>query len=318
VYLKSEPELAFEAPQLPQVPCMDRWADRAEALASCGADGAWIFSAVRPYYGTSTAEIYKFLWWTPTPDRETLLSGFAKRLAGEPAADRLRDAWKAASEAVTYSPELPSYYLGPYYLGPCHPMCANRKAALPDVFYGQYLFHAEIKDSEGLKKEPTFVLKPHSFAPQYADYYRKMKELLARAAANIREAAPRVYDAHRLTFDAEASSILWFYHTARTHSNFYESCELRDAIVKLVAKRELTADERNDANLKLSAWKKILQDELANTREALPVIQQDMRLDPYYGGDHTFPHGEKMIEAKLKILQAEINEYLPSLAAKLK
>jgi hypothetical protein len=317
VYLKSEPELAFEAPQLPQVPCMDRWADRAEALASCGADGAWIFSAVRPYYGTSTAEIYKFLWWTPSPDRETLLRDFAKRLAGESAADRLRNAWKATSEAVTYSPELPSYYLGPYYLGPLHPMCANRKAALPDVFYGQYLFHAEIKDSEGLKKEPTFVVTPHSFAPQYTDYYRKMKERLARAAADIREAAPTVDNAHRLTFDAEASSILWFYHTARTHSNFYESCELRDAIAALTKKRTITTDEKNVANTKLAAWKKILEDEFTNTREALPLIQHDMRLDCYYGGDHTFPHGEKMIEAKLKILEQEISEYLPSKSAKL-
>jgi len=37
-----------------------------------------------------------------------------------------------------------------------------------------------------------------------------MKGLLARAAADIRGAAPKVDDAHRLTFDAEASSILWF------------------------------------------------------------------------------------------------------------
>ena len=31
VYVRSEPELGFEAPRLPQIPCMDRWADRAEA-----------------------------------------------------------------------------------------------------------------------------------------------------------------------------------------------------------------------------------------------------------------------------------------------
>ena len=42
-----------------------------------------------------------------------------------------------------------------------------------------------------------------------------------------------------------------------------------------------------------------------------------MRLDCYYGGDHTFPHGEKMIQAKLAILQQEITEYLPSLRVKL-
>jgi hypothetical protein len=316
VYLKSEPELAFEAPLLPQIPSMDRWGLRAETLASCGADGAWIFSAVRPYYGSSTAEINKFLWWTPTPDRETLLHDFAKRLAGAPAADYLRNAWKAASEAITYSPELPSYYLGPYYLGPMHPMCANPKSPLPDVFYGQYLFHAEIKDSEGLKKEPTFVTSPQSYAPAYGNYYGKMKDSLAQAAAEIHKAEPLVDARHRLAFDAEAGPILWFYHTARTHSNFYESCEFRDAVAALAKKPTLTVAEKVNASEKLVRWKAILEDELENTRQALPLIQKDMRLDPYYGGDHTFPHGANMIEAKLVILQKEISEYLPSLAKK--
>ncbi len=317
VYLKSEPELAFEAPRLPQVPSMDRWALRAETLTSCGADGAWIFSAVRPYYGGTTAEINKFLWWTPTPDREKLLQDFASRLAGQPAAGRLRDAWKASSEAVEYSPELPSYYLGPYYLGPLHPMCANRKSQLPEVFYGQFLFHAEIKDSEGLKKEPTFVVTPHRNPPAYAEYYHKMKESLARAAADVRAASALVDDRHRLTFDAEAGPILWFYHTARTHSNFYESCRLRDALAGISKKPPLKANEKAEATRMLVSWQKILEDERDNTREALPLIQQDMRLDCYYGGDHSFPHGEKMIQAKLAILQQEITEYLPSLRVKL-
>src|SRR4029077_17718441 len=139
-----------------------------------------------------------------------------------------------------------------------------------------------------LKKEPTFVTTPHNFVPQYADYYRKMKELLARSADDIREASPHVDAAHRLTFDAEASSILWFYHTARTHSNFYESCRLRDALARLSKKVPLKANEKKKAAELLASWLKILEDERENTREALPLIQHDMRLDPYYGGDHTF------------------------------
>jgi hypothetical protein len=317
VYLRSEPELGFEAPRLPQIPCMDRWADRGEALASCGADGAWIFPAFRPFYGTSTAEITKFLWWTPISDRETLLHDFAKRLAGERAASQLREAWKSTSEAVAHSPELPSYYLGPYYLGPLHPMCADAKAQLPEVFFGQYLFQAEIKDSEGLKKQPTFVVTPANFTAPYADSYRRMKEALARAAANVHAASPLVDDRHRLMFDAEAGPILWFYHTARTHSNFYESCQLRDALASLSKKTPLKSNEKLEAAQMLARWQKILEDERENTREALPLIQQDMRLDCYYGGDHTFPHGEKMIQAKLAILQQEITEYLPSLRKKL-
>ncbi|HVT30476.1 MAG TPA: hypothetical protein VHE81_20875 [Lacipirellulaceae bacterium] len=316
VYLKSEPELGFEAPGLPQIPCMDRWALRAEALASCSADGAWVFPAFRPFYGTSAAEVNKFLWWTPPPDREKLLHDLAQRIAGAQAADHLRDAWKACSEAVAYSPELPPYYTGPYYLGPMHPMCAQRERPLPQVFYGQYLFHAEAKDSEGLTKEPTFLTSPNNNLPAFADLYRKMKDALAQAAADMHDSAPLVDDRHRLTYDAEAWPILWFYHTARTHSNFYESCRLRDALTALSAKPNLSAREKADAMAMLAAWKNVLEDERQNTKQALPLVQHDMRLDPYYGGDHTFSHGAQMIEAKLAILQQEIDDYLPSLAAK--
>lgn len=316
VYLKSEPELGFEAPRLPQIPCMDRWVLRAEALASCGADGAWVFPAFRPFYGSSTGEINKFLWWTPVPDREELLQALAKRLAGEKAAGHLREAWKAVSEAITFSPELPPYYTGPYYLGPMHPMCADRESALPDVFYGHYLFYAELKDSEGLKKRPTFFIDPRGDVPVFGDYYRNMEEHLARAAAKIFEASALVEDRHRLTFDAEASPILWFYHTARTHANFYESCQIRDALMALSKTGSLSVEEKADAARKMAQWKDVLEDERKNTEEALPLLQQDMRLDPYYGGDHTFAHGEMMIEAKLTILQNEISHYLPSLEAK--
>jgi hypothetical protein len=296
---------------------MERWADRAEALASCGATGAWVFPVFRPFYGTSTAEINKFMWWTPLPDREQLLRDFAKRIAGEKVAGNMREAWKEVSAAIECSPELPSYYTGPYYLGPMQPMCANRTASLPEVFYGQYLFRAEAKDSEGLKKDPTFLTVPSGDVGVFGEYYRKMERHLARATARIREAIPLVDERHRLAFDAEASPILWFYHTARTHANFYESCQLRDAVMAEVCKTSLKDDESAAALQKLARWKEVLEDEQRNTEEALPLLQRDMRLDPYYGGDHTFSHGETMIEAKLKILDGEIKKYLPSLEMKL-
>jgi hypothetical protein len=316
IYVRGEPELGFEAPRLPQIPCMDRWAQRGEVLASCGADGAWVFPAFRPFYGTSTAEINKYLWWTPVPDREKLLHDFANRLACAPAADGLRNAWKETSAAIACSPELPSYYTGPYYLGPLHPMCADANASLPEVFYGQYLFHAEIKDAEGLKKKPTFYKTPQTPAT-FGASYREMEKHLARAAADIRNAAPSVDARHRLTFDAESGPILWLYHTARTHANFYESCQLRDALAAAMKKGSLSTEEEADVTDKLARWKVLLEDELANTKDALPLLEADMRLDPYYGGDHTFPHGEDMIKAKLEILQREISEYLPSLADKI-
>lgn len=314
IYLKSEPEAAFEAPRLPHIPCMDRWIDRAEALASCGADGAWVFPAFRGHYGTSASETGKFVWWEPKPEKETLLLKFAARIAGEKAAPDLRAAWRSVSEAIEFSPEIPSYYNGPYYLGPAHPMCADPKAALPDVFYGYYLFMAEMTDAEGVEKRPTFVTKPTGNIPVFAKYYRRMETLLGDAEQRMTRARWVVPERNRLTFDAEDSAIRWFHATTRTEANFYEASMLRDRLLELAEKPKLSAEESTEARDKSKAWISILKDERANAEAALPLVRADVRLDFHYGGDHTFPHTEEMIVAKLDILNREIEEFVPGIA----
>jgi hypothetical protein len=313
IFMKSEPELGFEAPRLPQIPCMDRWVDRAEALASCGADGAFIFPAFRPCYGTSAAEIPKHVFWSEAPEKEALLMRLAARIAGSAAAPHLRKAWAAVSEAIRYSPELPPYYTGPYYLGPAHPMIANPDHEVPRVFYGRYLFHAEIMDAEGLKKEPTFFRKPRGDTETFGALYRDMEKTLAVAAAEMEKARPLVPDRRRMLFDAEDSPVQWFYRTARTHANFHESCILRDKLLAMADKETLTAEESGKALEMLQRWREVLIDERENTRAALPLVEKDMRLDCYYGGDHTFPHTADMIRAKSELLDYEIYDFLPDL-----
>jgi len=317
IYMKSEPELAFEAPRLPHIPCLQRWAERAEALASCGADGAWVFPAFRPNFGSSAAEIYKFFWWTPTPDPKALLQDLAVRIAGEGAAPHLKKAWELVSAAIPWSPELPSYYTGPYYLGPAHPICADPDASLPPVFYGRYLFHAEIMDAEGLKLEPTFVKSPTGDAPVFERFYRKMEADLQHAVAEMDSARSLVPARCQLMFDAEESPIRWFYHTARTEANFYESCRLRERLLAIADQVQKSAADIAVAREFYARWLEVLQDERANAAAALPVMQADMRLDFYYGSDHTFSHGAEMLRAKLELLEHEINDFLPELAERI-
>lgn len=316
VYLKSEPETTLEAPGLPHVPCLDRWLERAEALAACGATGAWVFPAFRPCYGTSAAESYQLLWWEPAGAKETLLLKLAARISGPAAAGHLRSAWRYVSEAIAWTPEIPSYYLGPYYLGPAQPMCADGGDKLPPIFYGRYLFHAEITDAEGLKLEPTFVVSPGGNVAVYGRFYRRMEDLLKRAVAEIEAAEPLIKPDDRLAFEAEASPIRWFYHTARTEANFYESCPLRDRLLAFAGRppAERAAEETARIRPLYERWREVLIDERANALEALPVMENDMRLDFYYGGDHTFSHGGETIRAKLQILEKEINDFLPALA----
>ncbi|MHB9130007.1 MAG: hypothetical protein ACYDBB_02820 [Armatimonadota bacterium] len=317
IFMKSEPELAFEAPRLPSVPCQDRWWDRAEAMAACGADGALVFPAFRPNYGTVAAELYQYAWWTPVPEKTDLLARLAARVAGPAAGPHLQTAWQHVSTAIPWSPELPSYYNGPYYLGPAHPMCADPTAPLPHVFHGYYFFYMEITDADGAAPQPTFVTAPTGDVPVFGRYYQQMAAELQAAVEAVERAAPLVPARCRLTFDAEASSIRWFYHTARTEANFYASCQMRDQIRDLVERQPLTPEQKTRAQDLLARWRTVLQDERDNAFAALPLVQADMRLDWYYGGDHNFPHGTEMLEAKLALLELEIATYLPSRAQQL-
>ena len=315
VYLKSEPELAFEASGLPHIPCMDRWAARADALASSGATGSWVFPAYLPHRGTSTAEVYKYLWWDPVTDREALLSQFAARLAGKAAGPHLREAWRLVSEAIVLSPEIPPYYNGPHYFGPAHPMCADPDAKLPREFYAGYGFYAEANPDLVAIQHPIFVSVPTGNEILFPNFYRQMEDRLKKAVSAIAVAEPLVDTAHRLMFDSEASMLRWFYHVARTEVNFYDAFLLRRDLDNLLKKgTPLTAEERADAVTKLARWREILKDELANANEALPVMEADMRLDFRYIG---FCPGPKMIRTKIAILEKEIDEYLPSLVTKL-
>ncbi len=314
VYLKSEPELSFEAPRLPSIPCLDRWWDRAEALATCGATGALVFPAFRANYGTLAAELPQWAWWSPAPARETVLKLLASRVAGSQAGMGLRTAWQRVSAAIAHSPELPSYYTGPYYLGPAHPMCADPRAALPSVFYGYFFFMSQITTADGLVVRPTFVTTPTGNVPIFGQAYRQMEALLKQAMDELAWADPLVPARCRAVFDAEASSIRWFYHTARAEANFYESCQLREAVHAYVAQRPPSLEARTQTQQQYARWRAVLADERQNAVAALPLAQDDMRLDWYYGGDHSFPHAVEMLQAKVALLDQELTYYLPALA----
>ena len=315
--MKSEPELAFEASRLADVPCMDRWFASAEALSACGAAGAVVIPAFRRFYATVAAEAGQWLWWDPCRNPEWLLSKLAERVAGAHAGPSLRRAWQLVSEAIAYSPEIPSYYFGPHYLGPAQPMCADRDAEVPEVFYGQYLFHAEITDTEGLMLRPTFW-KDVTNATVLLKCYRKMDELLGQAVVEIRKTAGKVPARCRIAYTAEVCQIQWLHHTVHTEVNFYESCIRRDRILALAAQWVRTSREVEEGLALCALWRDILLDELNNTRQALPVARADMRLDFYYGGDHTFPHVQDMLRAKIRLLRSEIDEFLPSVQRRIK
>ncbi len=308
VYLKSEPELAFEAPGVPYIPCVDRWYDRAEALASCGADGAWVLAWFLPNHATTSAEVYKYAWWDPAPDREQALNLLARRIGGsDKAAAHLRKAWRHVSESMTWVPELPPYFQGPYYAGPTHPMCADPEMELPECFQGKSDFGAHI-----LKEARGDVVT-------FGRLYRKMEQALGRAVEEMDAASGHVPGRCRTVFDGEMLPLRWLYHTARTHANFYESCHLRDSLLKTAKPKSEGSGEASPSfgRESFQRWMAILEDEIRNTRAARKVVRQDSRLDVHNteNGAALAP-AETLFRAKLKLLQYERSVFLSSLAKK--
>jgi len=302
-YLKSEPELAFEVPGLPYIPCLDRWYDRAEAMAASGADGAWVFPWFQASYGTSSSEVYKYAWWTPNEGKEATLARLARRIAGPAAADHLRRAWGFVSQAITNSPDLPPYFCGPYFLGPAHPMCADEKAELPGMFQAKSRFG------------PHVLTGPTCTALQASRCYRRMEQALRKAAEQLASAEPLVPPRCTLTFHAEALPTRWFYHVARTHANFYESCLLREYFAGFSQQGSNSAAELPAAQSQYDRWRAVLADERANMLAAIPVVQQDPRLDVRYGfGGAALAPAPEMMRAKLKLLDRELDQFLPSVA----
>lgn len=304
VYLKSDHEHAYEAPRMPSIPCMDLWWDRARALATSGTDGAWIFSyAYRPCYASSSTDVGALHWWDPALEKEEALGQLAARVAGGAAGPHLREAWRRASAAVAFSPELPKrYFMGPMCLGPVHPMCADPKATLPDMFYL----------GSGEARTPLFDSSPSGDAVVLGGYYRRMEAELKRAVEEMSAARPLVPETRRTTFDAEDYAVRYLYATARTTANFYEACPLRDRVLACAEQGGAGSQDLEGTRAAYARWRAVLLDERSNATEAAPIAQADVRLDACLNYASTY----ELIRAKLAILDQEIREYLPRIGKK--
>lgn len=320
VHILSMAEMSFEAPLLPFIPVLDRWAARAEALAASGAAGVYLWN-MAPFDGLSSGECYQYKWFDPAPSTESLLQGLAARIAGNAEAGALlRLAWREASNGFGYTPAIGSYYKGAHYLGPAHPVVIDPDTEIPAVFDGYYLFLMEITRESGMQAMPTYELQPEKMAGYFGPeslpllelYHRVLQDHLRRAVDAVDAASPLVPERARTNFEAETLPIRWFHHTARTQGNLFEAARLGR---QLRAWAEAGTHEK--AGQTLARLRGVLFDEQENTREALPVAQADPRVETVHRGDHSFHRILDMLEEKVRLLDRQMDEELPALAARL-
>lgn len=320
VYILSMAEMSFEAPLLPSVPVLDRWSDRAEALAKSGAKGVYLWN-MAPFNGLSSGEVYQYKWFSPAPSTDSLLLSLASRITGNHEGGKLlRRAWQEVSAGFSYMPTINDYYKGPHYLGPAHPTILSpdiigSHITVPDIFKGYYLFLGEINLESAMDSLPTYVLTPETITgysgpeciPVLEVYYRVVQDHLKRALDALDKAEPMIREISRNIYEAETLGIRWFYHTVRSIGNFYELFSLTNRLKEKV-EEEQTVEGRG------KEWKgdilerilEVMMDEKQNAIEALPIAEKDPRIDTLYRGDHSFNSLVEMLQAKILLIEQQI------------
>lgn len=320
VFILSMAEMSFEVPLLPSVPVLDRWHDRAEALAGSGARGVYLWN-MAPFNGLSSGEVYQYKWFSPAPSANSLLADLSERITGDVKAGKLlRMAWREASNGFAYIPSINSYYRGPHYLGPAHPFVLNPDTAIPDVFKGYYLFLMEINMESAMQPLPTYDLYPEMIfgysgpesIPVLETYYRVVQDHLERAVAALNEAESMIPERSRVIYEAETLGIRWFYHTARTLGNIYESFRLTGKLKEWIEINPLPSPEEIEKGEKtLKRLQEIMLDEKQNALEAIPIAEKDPRIDTLHRGDHSFNSLIDMLHAKIKLIDQQVEEEIP-------
>ncbi len=135
-FLRTETGIGLEVFQFPYVPSMKRLADKWQVVRDLEPDGvhqAWLFFGM---FGSRAEELGLWAAYAHDVARDDFLRAMAVRDFGPEAADAAMEAWSSMSEAVGHIPcvTLCTYYIGPSFLGPCHPLVPEKGAEVPVVF----------------------------------------------------------------------------------------------------------------------------------------------------------------------------------------
>ena len=186
---------------------------------------------------------------------------------------------------------------------------------------GYYLFMMEMSDESALRPLRTYRVKPNEIfgytgpecIPVLETYYRVLENHLKRAVSLLDEADPLVPERNKMIFEAETLPIRWFYLTARTLGNVYESFRLTAELRKLaeIYRADNPIHAENAAKI-VERFKEVLTDEKYNTLLALPIAQMDPRIETLHRRDHSFSRLGDMLEAKIDLLDEQMKCCVPS------
>jgi hypothetical protein len=285
LFLKTETAHGIELLHLPYVPSIQRSARRWQAVRSLRPAGLiqrWGFIGMYD----SVAECVGFAArWDPDFAPEPSSAAIAGMFFGS-AAPQVAAAWKQFDRAVGHIPVLTTggYYLGPMFLGPCHPL-PTWTGPTPDVFRGSLFF---LLEGEATFSPPRAATRDDFTVAELsrigAEPYVEPEFTAARDEAARGHAILAKLDAASLPphcrdelVEQQAIGEL-LYRTFRTTVN----------LIRFLRQRDVA----------------IATDELENTRAARTIYERAPYLSHHLRLDVGVNESVKMIDAKLKLLEA--------------
>nr|MDO8111005.1 hypothetical protein [Candidatus Sigynarchaeota archaeon] len=247
--VKMETALGLELIHVPYVPCMQRLAKKwgsVKGLHPAGVLQAWMFFGM---WGSTCEELAWWANWHPEMSDDAVLRLIARRDFGK-GAELVLQAWQEMSDAIGHLPCIPPYFMGPYFLGPAHPLIPDASAEIPRVFHGALYYKQEHEAtfSSALLDafEPLVFSKlpasPWSWGFAADDALQAWSTFIdecyrasihsAKAVELLSKAAPLVQERFEVAKLAELSIVTEYIHrTLETTSNTIQFLCDRDGLV---------------------------------------------------------------------------------------
>ena len=299
IWTKIESRFSQECNTLPEIPSMQRWAERFRAVIDfkppiTGLIANWYHQG---FYPTPVTELFGWLSYTGEPPVPELLRAMARRDFGPGQEQLVLDAWQDFSEAIWHYP----FYFGlsyPMNSGCAQPFWLDPKEANPRPWRRGFVNSAEAMNLGNSGEGPGSGPENRARLAEMWTHWSAGLEKLQRATA----AAP--------AFVRERAADNW--RTARAFGN---NAEMTLRLIRWFDARERlqkaqTPAERLSA---MDALEKIGREELAAARAALPLYLRDSRMGNLNHGRGCFT--AQTIINKIDSLQKTLDEDLPRLRA---
>jgi hypothetical protein len=329
LFVKTETGIGLEVFQFPYVPALQHLAEKWRGVASLKPSGvhqAWLFFGMA---GTRAEELGYWAAYEGHRPAADFLREMAMRDFGPDAADAALKAWAAMSRAVTHLPaiQLPGYYIGPTFLGPCHPLVPSSGDAIPDVFHANLYYLQEGEETFSVRQiqlaRSSLVMKelpatsravgviPDDLASDgwqlVASEYRAAAHAAREALVSFETVAKKARtDGDRLHVREEKDLTELIYRTFLACAHTVEFLRARRAW------------EKDKEPATFARMREIARAERENAAASLPIYRRSRWLDPALRLDGSFHPAEEMIREKLSWLERFLAKQPPSSAGESK